>query len=479
MLKSTWENMEIYSLLHCFHLNTTAEFHKFFYEGRKIELELNKLGRAIVMRDQYQTEQSHHGTEEEAKSLAKKLQNYYEQLRGLAEHATNLVSRSRQITPIYFRVAPIKNPLNGVMLCDYKSLEGNLNAGDHVSVLSDVHITNNSNRILGAVFHHRSLRGDRNNCTDGCCPGSWSPRSLYKVRPRSQLSNKELEEQQTADGIYWKVRTTKGHTQFVVPSICIGLVDPDLDAREKAITLYRVLVDTWEDFIQENTIHLTEWFKLVFLRWINSQLPIRRGPHDMEKLLRNVTIFLYDGLSSGLGFDDEELKQLASEVCQRNTGTTKSNGNQNEINEEIESFNGIFDWLERHQEAISICKRNLSAFQVVTRKPYRPPLGQNRAVELMHLVNKLITHEPHKAAKLLDKMVSWNKSLDEAERRIHYTADSSDESSDYEPPKPHGAVENYVRNPTSPFKFTGCMVFTHDLSDRYDDYSVYGDSLFG
>ncbi|KER22569.1 hypothetical protein T265_09367 [Opisthorchis viverrini] len=479
MFRSTWENMEIYSLLHCFHLNTTAEFHNFFYEGRKIELELNKLGRAIVTRDRYQTEQSHHGTEEEAKFLAKKLQNHYDQLNGLAKHATSLVSRSRQISPIYLRVAPIKNPLNGVMLCDYKSLEGNLNTGDHVSVLSDVHIMNNSSRILGAVFHHRSLRGARNNYADGICPGSWSPWSTHKVRPRSQLSNKELEEQLTTDDVYWKVRTTKGHTQCVVPSICVGLVDPDLDAREKAITLYRVLVDTWGDFIQENIIHLAEWFKLVFLRWINSQLPLRRGPDDMEKLLRNVTIFLYDGLSSGLGYDDEELKQLASDVGQLNTGATKFDGNQNELNEDIESFNEIFIWLQRHQEAISICKRNLSAFQVVTQKPYRPPLGQNRAVELMRLVNKLITHEPQKAAKLLDKMVIWNKSLDETERRIHCTADSSDESSDYEPSKPHGVVKNYVRNPTTPSKFTDGTIFTLGLSDRYDDYFVDSDSLLG
>ncbi|TGZ72225.1 hypothetical protein CRM22_002217 [Opisthorchis felineus] len=241
-------------------------------------------------------------------------------------------------------------------------------------------------------------------------------------------------------------------------------------------------MDTWEDFIQENIIHLAEWFKLVFLRWMNSQLPLRRGPDDMEKLLRNVTIFLCDGLSSGLGFDDEELKQLASEIDQMNTGETKTNGNQNELNEDIESFNAIFGWLERHKEAISICKRNLSAFQVVTRKPYRPSLGQNRAVELMHLINKLITHEPNKAAKLLDKMVVWNKSLDETERKIHYTADSSDERSDDEPPKPHAVLENYMRIPTPPSKFTDCMLsnlFTPDPSYRYDDHSVYGDSLFG
>ncbi|TGZ49170.1 hypothetical protein CRM22_010928, partial [Opisthorchis felineus] len=66
----------------------------------------------------------------------------------------------------------------------------------------------------------------------------------------------------------------------------------------------------------------------------------------MEKLLRNVTIFLCNGLSSGLGFDDEELKQLASEIDQMNTGETKTNGNQNELNEDIESFNAIFGWLE-------------------------------------------------------------------------------------------------------------------------------------
>ncbi|TGZ72226.1 hypothetical protein CRM22_002218 [Opisthorchis felineus] len=236
MFKRTWENMEIYSLLHCFHMSTIAEFHNFFYEGRKLELELNKLGRAVVMREQNQTEQSHHGTEEEAKFLAKKLQDHYEQLQCLAEYATNLVSRSRQITPIYLRVAPIKNPLNGVMLCDYKSLEGNLNAGDHVSVLPNVHVMDNSNRILGAVFHHGRLRGARNNYADGNRPGSWSPRLLHKVRPRSQLSKKELVEQHMTDDIYWKVRKIKGHMQCVVPSICVGLVDPDLDAREKAIT---------------------------------------------------------------------------------------------------------------------------------------------------------------------------------------------------------------------------------------------------
>ncbi|OON20874.1 hypothetical protein X801_03236, partial [Opisthorchis viverrini] len=460
MFRSTWENMEIYSLLHCFHLNTTAEFHNvslhcmrknlalpprqrkssifllwkntyslhttllknkfsviFFYEGRKIELELNKLGRAIVTRDRYQTEQSHHGTEEEAKFLAKKLQNHYDQLNGLAKHATSLVSRSRQISPIYLRVAPIKNPLNGVMLCDYKSLEGNLNTGDHVSVLSDVHIMNNSSRILGAVFHHRSLRGARNNYADGICPGSWSPWSTHKVRPRSQLSNKELEEQLTTDDVYWKVRTTKGHTQCVVPSICVGLVDPDLDAREKAIT-----------FVDEVACDNTANDGMIMMNWWSTEI-------------RSV------------------------------------NGNQNELNEDIESFNEIFIWLQRHQEAISICKRNLSAFQVVTQKPYRPPLGQNRAVELMRLVNKLITHEPQKAAKLLDKMVIWNKSLDETERRIHCTADSSDESSDYEPSKPHGVVKNYVRNPTTPSKFTDGTIFTLGLSDRYDDYFVDSDSL--
>ncbi|KAF5405126.1 hypothetical protein PHET_01382 [Paragonimus heterotremus] len=347
--------------------------------------------------------------------------------------AKKLMSRARHIRPIYFRVMPILKPMNGVLLCDYRTRDVHLKAGDGVIVVSRP-----EDRRRSGLSSRRYAVPDppEGTVVNGQDNSTSFIQKTYRKQP--QLAHALTERvHKTTNCMHWDVRTNQDQKVCSVPSICVDLLAPDLDARKKSIALYKVILDTWIDMVDEYTVNICRFFNAVFCGMLKRQVMYTDDPALFENFLAQVENLLIDLPSETGDYYDEDLAAQLSYLRKSNKGIRPEEQNADETNGdlyqyEIKQYIDLLHWLEEHHKAIESCIKQLRALQVVHAKPQATELTSPRQIELLTLINKFVQNEPRQSADLLKKLKIWNEQF-EAEKTANETTEPENlEESDVE-----------------------------------------------
>ncbi|KAA3674861.1 uncharacterized protein DEA37_0002439, partial [Paragonimus westermani] len=275
-LHETWENLEQCSMLLAYHLKAVADYHKFFYDGRLMELDFNRRLGKLIRIGQKTRYIAFNGTLEEVEQLTDCLKTQLGEMEQLTMKAKRFMSRARHIRPIYLRVMPIIKPMNGVLLCDYRTRDVHLKAGDCVTVVSRP-----EDRQRSGLSSRRYAVPDLPEETSVSGQDRSTPFIQKAHQMQSQPSHALTERvHKTSKCMHWDVRTSQDQKICSVPSIYVDLLIPDLDAREKSIIflrslvyirLYKVLLDTWIDMVNECTVNMCRYFSAVFCGMLKRQ----------------------------------------------------------------------------------------------------------------------------------------------------------------------------------------------------------------
>ncbi|KAF8563173.1 hypothetical protein P879_08963, partial [Paragonimus westermani] len=346
-LHETWENLELCSMLLTYHLKAVADYHKFFYDGRLMELDFNRRLGKLIRIGQKTRYIAFNGTLEEVKQLTDCLKTQLGDMKRLTMKAKRFMSRARHIRPIYFRVMPILKPMKGVLLCDYRTRDVHLKAGDWVAVVSRP-----EDRQRSAVSSRRYSVPDLPEGTVVNGQDKSTPFIQKAHQSQSQPSHALTERiHKTSNCMHWDVLTTQDQKICSVPSIYVDLLVPDLDAREKSIKLYKVLLDTWEDMVNECTMNMCRYFSAVFCGMLKHQVIYTDDPALFEDFLTQVENLLIE-LPSDIGdYYDKDLAAQLSYLRKSNKGIRPEKQNVDETTAdlsqyEIKQYTELLHWLE-------------------------------------------------------------------------------------------------------------------------------------
>ncbi|KAF7257579.1 hypothetical protein EG68_07855 [Paragonimus skrjabini miyazakii] len=419
----TWENLEQCSILLTYHLKTVADYHEFFYDGRLMELDFNRRLAKLMRTGQKMRYIAFNGTLEEVAQITYWLKTQLEDMNRLTVKAKKFMSRARHIRPIYFRVMPILRPMNGVLLCDYRTRDVHLKAGDGVIVVSRPQDRRRSSLSSRRYAVPDPLEGTVVNGQNCSTP------SIHEAHHKQPPSAHALTERvhKTSNCMHWDVRNNRDQKVCSVPSICVDLLAPDLDAREKSIALYKVILDTWIDMVDEYTVNICRYFSAVFCGMLKHQVMYTDDPALFEGFLAQVENLLIDLPSETGDYYDEDLAAQLSYLRKSNKGIRPGEQNAEETTTdlspyEIKQYIDLLHWLEEHRKAIESCIKQFRAFQVVHTKPQATEFTPSRQIELLTLINKFVQNEPRQSADLLKKLKIWNKQF-EAEKMANETTE--------------------------------------------------------
>ncbi|KAF6774566.1 hypothetical protein AHF37_05898 [Paragonimus kellicotti] len=343
----TWENLEQCSILLTYHLKTVADYHEFFYDGRLMELDCSRRLAKLMRTGQKTRYIAFNGTLEEIAQLTHWLKTQLEDMEQLTMKAKKFMSRARHIRPIYFRVMPILKPMNGILLCDYRTRDVHLKAGDGVIVVSRP-----EDRQRSGLSSRRYAVPDPPGRTVVNGQDSSTPFIQRAYRKQSQPAHALTERvHKTSSCMHWDVRTNQDQKVCSVPSICVDLLAPDLDAREKSMALYKVILDTWIDMIDEYTVNICRYFSAVFGRMLIHQVMHTDDPALFEGFLAQVENLLIDLPSETGDYYDEDLAAQLSLLRKSNKGIRPEEQNAEKTDAdltqyEIKQYTELLHWLE-------------------------------------------------------------------------------------------------------------------------------------
>lgn len=198
-----------------------------------------------------------------------------------------LIKQSKSLVPVYLRTNRLKSPLKAIMLCDYQTSKFKFSAGEQIILadnmiksnvcckykyphqnqpLKSYYIDKNKLRIIDkdAECDHLQSQSQTEEILDITSDSvslseegvemnkkylnfsDWN--SIKQKNPNSSSSEVDsLTDSLTSNDcnitplgqsksrLYWHIQSLNGKVEGLVPSVCVWIPSPDLEAQEKAI----------------------------------------------------------------------------------------------------------------------------------------------------------------------------------------------------------------------------------------------------
>ncbi|TNN19481.1 hypothetical protein EWB00_008721 [Schistosoma japonicum] len=307
-----WQNLGRYSELATIHLKNAADFHQFYYDARHLEVKLNDRHKKFLYNRERFAEMKHEYYTNTSKELRDWLRSQFDHLNYMVNRSKQLVEQSKSLVPIYLRTNRIKSPVNGVMLCDYETPKVKLTAGERIIIIDNMAGSLESKEKL----IHRTQVNQENDITsdesqnltsdvlDTCETDIESGSRTEEIDDRSTDSNSYLRYPtpristvpywnfgrgessgttstdrttstftenvsplgQSSSKLHWHIKSIDGKVEALVPSVCVWIPSPDMEAQEKAININCAHMRTIKQYEQENIVPLDLSQKLTDLQ---------------------------------------------------------------------------------------------------------------------------------------------------------------------------------------------------------------------
>ncbi|VDP72899.1 unnamed protein product [Echinostoma caproni] len=256
-VQSCWNYVSHLSRLTQVHIRNAAEYHQFHHAVSEVEANLNrrmKLTQPDYARTLPDDLSGCH-------MLANELREHLNHMINLWARTGRLLEESRRIVPVYLRLGGVKNGLS-------------VNTQSPITVMARTLI---------------SLAGPNYELAEG-----------EEVRI---ISNSD-------DPHFWKVHTSSGIAE--VPSVCLWISDPDLEAVKKAITVREKCIEGWELLVERMRERLRNHYIRLLNRMINDGEITYTNKQMMQKFLQDL-----DSLCTSSDATGAELKQTVDRFTDR------------------------------------------------------------------------------------------------------------------------------------------------------------------
>ncbi|VDP41475.1 unnamed protein product [Schistosoma curassoni] len=278
-----WQNLGRYSELATIHLKNAADFHQFYYDARHLETKLYDRHKKFLYNRGRFAEMNHEYYTNSSKELRDWLRSQFDHLNYVVNRSKQLIEQSKSLVPIYLRTNRIKSPVNGVMLCDYETPKFKLTAGERIVIIDNMAGgvqnkqkfllrtgTNQEEDITSEASHNMTsdtldiceTDSDSHSRTEEIDDRSTDSNSYLRYpKPRittmpywnfgrGQTSGSEITSSdqtsstftenvsplgQSSSKLHWHIRSIDGKVEALVPSVCVWIPSPDMEAQEKAI----------------------------------------------------------------------------------------------------------------------------------------------------------------------------------------------------------------------------------------------------
>ncbi|VDL85762.1 unnamed protein product, partial [Schistocephalus solidus] len=227
-----------------------------------------------------------------AERLSAILNESLQQFQSMSSEVFKLIDKAHKVSPVYQRTQPLARPTIGMMLCDYKTTNFSLRAGQQVIVLDNNMPTPSTSSDEIATASTQTGTSTTTTTTTGTqCPCKRQPPS-----PSNQdlLAGSSVTDDSTSytedtecstydvshssgpvtcssttcmqrEARMWKVRTPDSSVMISVPSVCIWLCETDRQAIDHSFQLAEYFVKVWADLLDYWLVGLVNMFSRVFV----------------------------------------------------------------------------------------------------------------------------------------------------------------------------------------------------------------------
>ncbi|CAH8484898.1 unnamed protein product [Schistosoma turkestanicum] len=475
-----WQNLGRYSELATIHLKNAADFHQFYYDARHLETKLYDRHKKFLYNRGRFAEMNHEYYTNSSKELRDWLRSQFDHLNYMVNRSKQLIEQSKSLVPIYLRTNHVKSPVNGVMLCDYETPKFKLTAGERIVIIDNMAggIQNKQKFQQRTHGHHDDdvISEESNNITsdtmDTCETDNDSGSRTEEIDDRSTDSNSYLRcpkpristlpswnfgrgqtsdtgttstEQttstitenvsplgQSSSKLHWHVRSIEGKVEGLVPSVCVWIPSPDMEAQEKAIKLYKVILDSWNYIIDEQLKICLQFFTILLQRFIECDGLTTDDDEAFKRFLNNLVFSLTEPpTAEAENFNKEFLRLIdATREHWNKTKTfgTRMSGGIHLRRTEIAIFQSLLDWNKAHMRTIKQYEQENIIPLDLSQKLNELQEQSFHMMETVTLVNDLAQKDKKKLDTLLNQLRIWNKQTkDKNQYNIYSLSSSSDD----------------------------------------------------
>ncbi|TGZ74762.1 hypothetical protein CRM22_000766, partial [Opisthorchis felineus] len=389
-VKKAWDNIGRYSELVTMHVKNAADFHQFYYDARQIEVKLNERCAKFACEKERGHWENCEGSVIEARNLANQIKNDFQHMDHLSSRAYEILKRAGSIVPIHLRQARLKRPVKGIMLCDYETTFAKLSAGDTVFVLTNSGLGEEGSTEYSATTGTGTTGYSPSTHTESTTSEEIDDDSLAKtsrrstdVHPTGQTLHAHFPLERSdssaasdlassastsyltngsyqgisAAKLHWHVRTPDGRVDCRVPSVCVLLPAPDIDAHQRAVALNHVLLTAWKEIIDERLATSLEFFKCFLRRLCETDRVTAADDEAFKRLLQELRYSLMaPPTAENEDTKNKELIELVNAVQthweQTRNGEEGTGGREIHLKRtDISTFNNVLFWIKTHMQA--------------------------------------------------------------------------------------------------------------------------------
>nr|VZI37942.1 unnamed protein product [Spirometra erinaceieuropaei] len=239
-----------------------------------------------------------------------------QQFQSMSSEVLKLIDKAHKVSPVYQRIQPLERPTMGLMLCDYRTTNFSLRAGQQVIVLDNNMSTPSSSSTelpTGSTQTSTSTTTTTANVQCACVPRPPSPSNqdtpsggyvLDDSTSYTEDTECSTDEGSRSSGTdtcssttcmqrearMWKVRTPDGALTMSVPSVCIWLCETDRQAIDHSFELAEYFVKVWADLLDSWLVGVVNMFSRVFINMeeaeyirVESQAVLNQLFEELEK----------------------------------------------------------------------------------------------------------------------------------------------------------------------------------------------------
>ncbi|CAH8507793.1 unnamed protein product [Schistosoma haematobium] len=475
-----WQNLGRYSELATIHLKNAADFHQFYYDARHLETKLYDRHKKFLYNRGRFAEMNHEYYTNSSKELRDWLRSQFDHLNYVVNRSKQLIEQSKSLVPIYLRTNRIKSPVNGVMLCDYETPKFKLTAGERIVIIDNMAGgvqnkqkfllrtgTNQEEDITSEASHNMTsdtldiceTDSDSHSRTEEIDDRSTDSNSYLRYpKPRittmpywnfgrGQTSGSEITSSdqtsstftenvsplgQSSSKLHWHIRSIDGKVEALVPSVCVWIPSPDMEAQEKAIKLYKVILDSWNYIIDEQLKICLQFFTILLQRFIESDGLTTDDDEAFKRFLNNLVFSLTEPpTAEAENFNKEFLRLI--DATREHWNKTKTFGTRTSDSihlrrTEIAIFQSLLDWNKAHMRTIKQYEQENIIPLDLSQKLNDLQEQSFHMMETVTLVNDLAQKDKKKLDSLLNQLRIWNKQTkDKNQFNIYSLSSSSDD----------------------------------------------------
>ncbi|CAH8841637.1 unnamed protein product [Trichobilharzia szidati] len=479
-----WQNLGKYSELATIHLKNAADFHQFYYDARHLEVKLNDRHKRFLHNRSRFAEMNHEFYTNSSKELRDWLRSQFDHLNYMVNRSKQLIEQSKSLVPIYLRTNRIKSPVNAIMLCDYETPKFKFTAGERIILIDNMAggidgkkkfilrttqkddeftVSGESTNITSDAIDTTETdieSGSRTEEIDDRSSDSNTYNYLRYTSPRISTmpywnfghgqhigSTEESSTEQTTTTTYtenvsplgqsssklqWHIRSLDGKTEALVPSVCVWIPSPDMEAQEKAIKLYKVILDNWNYIIDEQLKICLEFFTVLLQRFLESDGLTTDDDEAFKRFLNNLVFSLTEPPTAEAENFNKEFLRLIDETREHwnrtKTFGTRMPGGIHLRRTEIAVFQSLLDWNKAHMRTIKQYEQENIIPVDLTQKLNDLQEQSFHMMETVSLVNDLALKDKKKLDSLLNQLRIWNKQTkDKNQFNLYPLSSSSDD----------------------------------------------------